>query len=54
MAPGWPKALNGIGDGMYLCPKDGQDGPPSKAQFIQDALAGTTVAMILCGGHPPV
>jgi hypothetical protein len=37
MAPGWPKALNGIGD-----------------EFIQDALAGTTVAMILCGGHPPV
>ena len=41
---GWPRALNGIGDGKVLF-GDGEK-PPVK-QFIQDALAGTTVAMIL-------
>ena len=41
---GWPQAHNGIGNGMYLCPKEGQEGPPPKSQFIQDALAGTSAS----------
>ena len=38
---GWPAAHNGIGDGKVLF---GAGERPDKAQFIQDALAGTSAS----------
>ena len=46
---GWPHAKNNIGDNKVLWGKrpDGSSEKPVVKQYVQDCLAGTTVAMIL-------
>ena len=43
---GWPRALNGIGDGKVLF-GEGEKAPLS--QWVQDCLAGTSTQPAPCG-----
>jgi hypothetical protein len=47
---GWPKAYNGVGDGKVLF---GEGEKPPRAQYIQDALAGTSAFALRLGFCSP-